>query len=210
MQSKPVASKRGDTALAGADHRADEVPSGDAAGQATLPPDARLAMLRLTEQARTIRRRIGEQRDDPGPVGRTWPWIRATLAVELETAFVHCLNALSALHELAFDERSVAPVSEIRKRVAAMAGCVEHALSLHRDVGAALAAGGPDRNAVLEIIETPLLQIAGFFDAMHRALLAPVEPKPGQSAEIEVALSIALDFRAQLSAAESGAVVRAH
>ena len=201
---------RRDAQPAGADRGVDQDPSGKAAREAALPPDARLAMLRLGEQARTIRRRIGEQRDDPGPVGRTWPWIRATLAVELETAFVHCLNALSALHERAFDERAVAPVSEIRARVAAMAGCVDHALSLHRDVGAALAAGGPDRHAVLEIIETPLLQIAAFFDAMHHALLAPVEPRPGQSAEIEVALSIALDFRAQLSAAESGAVVRAH
>ena len=160
-------------------------------------------MLRLGEQARRIRQRIPEQRERPGPAGRTWPWIRATLAGELETAFVHSLNALAALHEVAFDVAAVASVGEIRRRVTAMAGCIEHALSLHRDVAAALAVGTPQRDGVLEIIEAPLLQIAALFDAMHDALLGPLEPRPGMRAEIEVELSIALDFAVQLSAAEA-------
>lgn len=172
----------------------------------SLPaPDARLAMLRLTEQARRIRHRLPAQRTQPGAARRTWPWIRATLANELETAFVHSLNALCALHEVAVDAGPIASVGLVRQRVTAMADCIEHALSLHRDVAAALGNESRQRDAVLEIIETPLLQIAGFFDAMHEALLGPIEPRPGCRAEVQVELSIALDFGAQLSAAESRA-----
>ncbi len=160
-------------------------------------------MLRLGEEARRIREKVAEQRRRPGEARRRWPWIRASLAGELETAFLHSLNALQALHEVVFGGPGVVPVRQVRLRVDAMNGCIGHVLGLHRDVAAAL---GPDPvrcDAVLDIIEQPLLQIAAFFDAMQQAVQGPIEPPRGRQAEVEVELSIALDFAAQLAAAES-------
>ncbi len=171
----------------------------------SAPPDVRLATLRLGEQARHIRQQLERQKAQPGAASRTWPWIRASLSAELDIAFVHTLNALQAMHETVFAGEGVAPVGAIRERVGAMRHCIDHTLQLHREVAAALSPDSPLRTPVLTIIEQPLEQIAGLFDAMQHALSAPIEGPVGHDAEIEVELSLALDFSAQLAAAEASA-----
>lgn len=172
---------------------------------APIAPDIRLAMLRLGELARGIRERLEAQRRQPGLPGRAWPWIRASLGGELDVAFVHLLNALQSLHDVVFGATNVVPVREIRHRVGAMHACIDHTLSLHRDVAAALAQDNPIRAPMLDIIEMPLRQIAGFFDAMQHALQAPIEGPDGHDAEIEVGLSLSLDFAAQIADVELAA-----
>lgn len=177
------------------------------ADAAALGPHIRLALLRLCAQARSIRERLQLQSADPGEARRSWPWIRASLAGELDVAMVHALHALQALHEAVFDSREVVRVKEIRQRVDAMAGCLGHMLSLHRDVAAALPRDEPSRAAILSIIERPLHQLADFFDAMQGALEMPWLPDTPAPADIEIRLSIDLDFAAQLSVAESASAV---
>lgn len=167
-----------------------------------IAPDIRLALLRLGELARSIRDRLDSQRRAPGVPARAWPWIRASLSGELDVAFIHTLNALQALHDAVFGTANLVPVSEIRQRVGAMNACINHTLSLHRDVAAALGEADPLRPPMLDVIEQPLRQIAAFFDAMQHALQAPIDGPPDHDAEIEIELSLSLDFAAQLAEVE--------
>lgn len=175
--------------------------AGPTAGR--VPPHVRLTLLRLAATARSIRKRLDEQACRPGPVQRSWPWIRATLAGELQTATIHSLEALQALHEAVFASPSLVPVAEIGRRIDTMRMYLDQILALHREVAAALGAAWPLRQAVLTIVATPALQLADFFDRMRDALEAKVSSAYGT----EIALAIDLEFGAQLAAAESASPV---
>lgn len=179
--------------------------SGDCDRPHYLGPHIRLALLRLNAQARNIRARLQNQSDQPGAAHRSWPWIRATLAHELDLAMERALTSLQALHAAVFDSADVVPVRDIRLRVDAMNGCIGHILALHREIAAALPRDHPARPRILEIIESPLEQLASFIDAMQLALSEPGPEEPAPETEIELRLSIDLDFAAQLVAAESSA-----
>ena len=167
-----------------------------------LGPHIRLALLRLNAEAKDIRGRLERQAGTPGSTRRSWPFIQATLAHELDLAMERSLQALQALHAAVFDSARVVPVREIRVRVEAMSGCIGHMVGLHREVAAALPPDHPARDHVLAIVERPLFQLAGFFDAMQEALSEPDPEDPDPKTEIELELSIDLDFAAQLAAAE--------
>lgn len=173
----------------------------------SLPPDVRLALLRLRTQARTIRSRLARQASCPPKALRSWPWIRASLAHELDLAFERGLRALQALHETVFTSDEVLPVREVRLKFGAMNHCIDHILVLHGEVAAALPGDHPARPAILAIIETPLVQLAGFIEAMQDALAEPDRPPSASASEAdtEIALSIDLDFAAQLACAEASA-----
>lgn len=169
-----------------------------------LSPHVRLALLRLGTQARMIRDSIATQAAEPGKARRNWTWIRASLPGELDLAMVHGLHALQALHDAVFGSPELVPVREIRRRVATMNDCIDHMLGLHRDVAAAFPPRHPARAAVLAVIERPLLQLADFFEAIRAAVSDVAVPGCGKAeSDVELQLSIDLDFAAQLSAAES-------
>lgn len=176
----------------------------DASAQAVqLGPHVRLAMLRLSAQARSIRQRLSSQAEHPGVARRSWPSLRAALADELEHSMERILNSLRALHDDVFPSAELVLVQDIRRRAGALSAHIGHLIGLHREIAAALPPENPLRASVLAIVERPLLELATFFETMQRAVESLAAGAPSGASGIELRLAIELDFAAQLASAES-------
>jgi hypothetical protein len=172
-------------------------------GEAARPgPHIRLALLRLAALSRAIRSRLQGQRLDPVGPRRSWERLRPALPGELQAAVEHTLGTLQSLHEGVFQCARVARVQRVREHIDVVSAGVGLVLDLHRETAAALPLGSALRAALLEIIERPVLQLADFFDAMQRAMEGAPSGSSPDPDEIELRLSIPLDFGDQIESAE--------